>query len=100
MLTRNGRLVSHPLPDELRKTLRLELDVEDPGEAGAAVRVGWSGACEAAATSANIQGKATISPPDCRERGERRLWVEFSNDQWIPNRVDRNLIVRLLPSAT
>ena len=90
----NGRLSSILATPDFWDGARLRLDVDDPGEAGAAVRVGWDPPCSAAIDTV-IHQRMLIEPPRCdAETGPRRLVVEFRNDD-AHDGFDRNVYVSL-----
>ncbi len=74
--------------------IRLRLDVDDPGESGAAVSVQWDPPCSLP-VDAVVHERTTLDLPRCNlESGARQLVVTFQNDE-ARGRFDRNVYVSL-----
>ncbi len=90
----NGSRSSIAATDDLWAGARIRLDVDDPGEAGAAVTIRWDPPCSSALDIV-IHERVSLEPPHCdADTGPRRLVVEFRNDD-AHGDFDRNVYVSL-----
>ncbi len=90
----NGELVSQAVDDRVWASVRAALDVDDPGDEGAKVRLRWIPEC-GAALDLSVPAPTTFALPACDASGPRRLAVEFLNDVYRDD-ADRNVYVRLV----
>lgn len=90
----NGTRSSITATEDLWRGVRVRLDVDDPGETGAAVTIRWDPPCSPA-LDAVVHERTLVEPPQCdAPQGLRRLSVEFRNDE-AHDGFDRNLYVSL-----
>jgi hypothetical protein len=90
----NGSRTSIAAPSDFWDGLRVRLDVDDPGAAGAEATVRWDPPC-APAVEAVVHARTSVEPPRCdADPGPRRLVVEFTNDD-AHDGFDRNMYVSL-----
>ncbi|MDP2306772.1 MAG: hypothetical protein Q8P18_12175 [Pseudomonadota bacterium] len=90
----NGSRSSIAASAQFWEGVRVRLDVDDPGEAGAAVTIRWDPACSRALDTF-VHERASLEPPRCdAETGTRSLVVDFRNDD-AHDGLDRNLYVSL-----
>lgn len=90
----NSELVSQAVDGRVWASLRAALDVDDPGDEGAKVRVRWIPEC-GAALELRVPAPTRFALPACDASGARRLSVEFLNDKYQDDS-DRNLYVGLV----
>ncbi|MDP2311737.1 MAG: hypothetical protein Q8P41_02445 [Pseudomonadota bacterium] len=90
----NGSRASIAATDDFWVATRVRLDVDDPGEAGAAVTIRWDPPCSPALDTV-VHERVSLEPPRCdADPGLRRLIVEFRNDD-AHDGFDRNLYVSI-----
>ena len=93
----NSKARSRPLTRSEWEMHHLELDADDPGEAGAAARISTSSRC-GSGPSVEVAVRAHLSVPLPRwptcNPSRARVVVEFVNDK-VTNETDRNLYVSL-----
>jgi hypothetical protein len=89
----NGSRASLLAPGAFWDGRQVRLDVDDPGEDGAAVRIRWEPACNDPVTTF-VHERASVAPPLCTSDAARRLVVDFQNDDAHAG-FDRNLYVSL-----
>lgn len=87
----NGQRRSLEAGEELWRGARAHLDVDDPGDQGARVSIGWEPSC-GEPVFADVHGAVDVAPPACA--GRRRLVVTFLNDEARAG-FDRNVYVTL-----
>ncbi|MDP2314205.1 MAG: hypothetical protein Q8P41_14980 [Pseudomonadota bacterium] len=93
----NGKRLSVAAPYAFWRSHAVSLDVDDPGDEGAEVRVSWAEDCDTVVHLRVFQ-PMTVTPPVCDRPGLRRLIVEFLNDEARAGS-DRNLYVSLRDGA-
>lgn len=86
------------LPESFWVTHELSLDVDDPGQDGALASVSWQPECGSAEVR-TVLGRSRTPVPACDSTMNRRLVVQFLNDDAHPG-FDRNLYVTLVPKAS
>ncbi len=72
----------------------VRIDVDDPGQYGAALNIRWEPACSESLDIV-LHQRAAIEPPPCEADGARQLVVEFRNDE-ASDGFDRNVYVSLV----
>lgn len=96
-LYRNGERRTVALQPDFWTAHALWIDVDDPGDDGAAVAVHWEPPCGEEVIS-RIRTRSELTFPPCNTAAESALVVEFRNDESKPG-FDRNAYVTLRPQS-